>query len=119
MEPEESTLYNPSFIRHLNSLADSDVEGTRLLLQWQIEGLIEAIRFVLPLISDDEIRDESRGIIDAQIRSIKNLTPAIKGGLPHDMPTAFNSGTDMEGMKAIVRYSTWVSLLEHISTSPD
>lgn len=116
MEPEESTLYKPSFIRHLNNLAESDVEGTRLLLQWQIESLIEAIRFVLPLITDDEIREESRPMIEAKIRSIRNLTPSIEEGLTHDMPTAFHSGTDMEGMKAIVRYSTWVSLLEHMST---
>lgn len=112
MEPEDSTLYSPSFIRHLNSLADSDVEGTRLLLQWQIEALIEAIRFVMPLINDDEIRSESSALIDAQIRS---LNPATKEGLPSDMGTFFGSGTDMEGMKAIVRYSTWKSLLEHIS----
>ena len=116
MEPEESTLYNPMFIRHLNDLTDSDVEGTRLLLQWQIEGLIEAIRFVLPLISDDEIRKESGPMIEAKIRDIREQTPAIKSGLGLDMPGLFNEGTDMAGMKAIVRYSTWKSLLEHIST---
>lgn len=108
-------MYNPSFIKHLNNLAGSDVEGTRLLLQWQIEGMIEAIRFVLPLITDEEIREESNSMIEAQIKSIRNQTWAIKEGLPHDLSGAFNGSTDMEGMKAIVRYSTWKSLLDHIS----
>lgn len=115
MEPEESALYNPSFIEHLNNIAGSDVEGTRLLLQWQIESLIEAIRFVLPLITDDEIRGESGPMIEAQIKNIRDQTWAIKDGLPYDMAGVFGGGTDMEGMKAIVRYSTWKSLLEHIS----
>lgn len=116
MNPEESALYNPSFIKHINDLAGSDVEGTRLLLQWQVESLIEAIRFVLPLITDDEIREESSPMIEAKIRSIRDQTPAIKEGFLQDMPTAFGSGIDIEGMKAIVRYSTWKSLLEHISS---
>lgn len=109
-------MYNPAFIKHLNKLAGSDVEGTRLLLQWQIEGMIEAIRYVLPLISDDEIRDESNSMIEAQIKSIRNQTPSIEEGLPHDMAAVFGTHTDMEGMKAIVRYSTWKSLLENISS---
>lgn len=109
--PEESKLFNPSFIKHLSHLVNDEESGKMLLYQWQIEAILEALRPILPLMIQDEIKEEYKTIMEANIRA---LNPAVKAHLPLDMGTFFGHGTDIEGMRDIVRYSTWNTLLGHL-----